>query len=318
MTCAATGKVDQDKKAVIQEYMGLILSNVKVYRIKLALVLWSLLGNSGKTQILNLVGELLGTDKIANIPIQQMNEVSKFTLGSIVGKRLISIGDQTGSEIKDSSVFKQITGGDAVKIEPKNKQPFYYIFPGGIAIACNNLPSFQDDKGGHIFERLCVVPCTNTIEHERRDSALLDKMLNERNAIFNWFLEGLHRLIDHNFKITHSSACEEAIKDYREKLDTVFRYLSEFYIITGDRADMVLKADFDSAYINWCVLNEFTHVNKQNIRDRMEANGCPADKANYGEKRGVMVYRNLRKGLGTDYFERVTQEEYTQGKIPFN
>lgn len=56
MTCAATGKVDQDKKAVIQEYMGLILSNVKVYRIKLALVLWSLLGNSGKTQILNLVG----------------------------------------------------------------------------------------------------------------------------------------------------------------------------------------------------------------------------------------------------------------------
>ena len=81
---------------------------------------------------------------------------------------------------------------------------------------------------------------------------------------------------------------------------------------------MVLKADFDSAYMNWCVLNEFAHVNKQNIRDRMEANGCPADKANYGEKRGVMVYRNLKKGLGTDYFERVTQEEYTQGKIPFN
>ena len=105
------GKADQDKKAVIQEYMGLILSNVKVYRIKLALVLWSLLGNSG----------------------------------------------------------------------------------------------------------LCVVPCTNTIEQERRDSALLDKMLNERNAIFNWFLEGQRRLIDQNFKITYTSVCEEAIKDYREK-----------------------------------------------------------------------------------------------------
>ncbi len=142
-----------------------------------------------------------------------------------------------------------------------------------------------------------MVPCTNTIEHERRDSALLDKMLNERNAIFNWFLEGLHRLIDHNFKITHSSACEEAIKDYREKLDTVFRYLSEFYIITGDRADMVVKADFDRAYMSWCVLNEFAHVNKQNIRDRMEANGCPADKANIEGKRGVMVYRkSIHKG----------------------
>lgn len=150
--------------------------------------------------------------------------------------------------------------------------------------------SFQDDKGGHIFERLCVVPCTNTIEQERRDSALLDKMLVERNAIFNWFLEGLHRLIANHYKITHSSACEAAVKDYREKLDTVFRYLSEFYIITGDRADMVLKADFDSAYIYWCLLSEFTHVTKQNIRDRMEANGCPADKANIDGKYTGRVY----------------------------
>ena len=45
---------------------------------------------------------------------------------------------------------------------------------------------------------------------------------------------------------------------------------------------MVLKTDFDRAYMSWCVLNEFAHVNKQNIRDRMEANGCPAGKARFG------------------------------------
>lgn len=309
------GNVDGEKKAVIQEYLGLILSNVKVFRAKLCLVLWSALGNSGKTQILNLVGELLGSDKIANIPIQHMNENSKFALGSIVGKRLISIGDQTGSEIKDSAIFKQLTGGDPVKVEPKNKQPFYYIFPGGIAIACNNLPSFQDDKGGHVFERLCIIPCINTIEQERRDGAILDKMLTERNAIMNWFLEGLHRLIDNKFKVTKSVACEIAVKDYREKMDTVFRYLSEFYTVTGDRADMVLKTDFDGAYITWCIMNEYTHVNKQNIKDRMEANGCPADKGNIDGKRGVMVYRNLK--LKNSGFQNVTQEEYEQEQFPF-
>lgn len=61
----------------------------------------------------------------------------------------------------------------------------------------------------------CAWCLVHTIEQEHRDSTLLDKMLNERNSIFNWFLEGLHRLIDDNFKITHSSACEEDIKDYR-------------------------------------------------------------------------------------------------------
>lgn len=309
------GYIDEEKKAVIQEYMGLILSNMSVYRIKLSLVLWSILGNSGKTQILSLIGKLLGEDRIANIPIQNMNEASKFSLGSIVGKRLISIGDQTGAEIKDSAVFKQLTGGDPVKVEPKNKQPFSYKYTGGILIACNNLPSFQDDKGSHIFERLCVVPCINSLPEELRDREILDKMLKERNAIFNWFLEGLHRLIDNNFKVSKSKACEEAIKEYRERLDTVFRYLSEFYIITGNRGDMILKSDFDSAYIAWCLFNESAHVNKQNIKDRMEANGCPADKANVDGKRGVMVYRNLKQK--NDGFQNVTQEEYEQNKIPF-
>ena len=58
------------------------------------------------------------------------------------------------------------------------------------------------------------------------------------------------------------------------------------------------------------------HVNKQNIRDRMEANGCPADKGNIEGKRGVMVYRNLKQK--EEGFQGVTQEEYTQGKIPFS
>lgn len=309
------GRIDQEKKAVLQEYGGLILSNVKVYRTKLCLILWSLLGNSGKTQFLNLIGELLGDDKIANIPIQHMNEQSKFALGGIVGKRLISIGDQTGSDIKDSSVFKQLTGGDAVKIEPKNKQPYYYQYPGGIIIACNNLPGFTDDKGGHVFERLLLIPCVNTIEQERRDSSLLDKMLRERDAIFNWFLEGLHRLIRNNFKVSECTAHNLAVEEYREQMDTVYRFLSENYIITGNWDDKVSKSEFDSKYLIWCRQNGFNAVSKQNIKNRMEANGCPAAKATLNGKCGLMVYRNLKERIPG--FQSITQEEYLQNGFPF-
>lgn len=309
------GEVDKAKMAILQEYGGLLLSNVKVYRLKCCLVLWSLLGNTGKTQFINLLSELLGEDRTVNIPIQNMNESSKFALGSIVGKRIISIGDQTSSEIKDSSIFKQLTGGDAIKCEKKGKQPFDYRFTGGIIIACNNLPTFSDDKGGHLFERLCIVPCTNTIEQGRRDGEILDKMLKERNAIFNWFLEGLHRLIDNHYILTKAQSCESAAREYRGKMDTVFRYLSEFYIITGNKEDMVSKPDFEADYIRWCNENEYNNVNKQNIKDRMEANGCPVGKANLGGKRGVMVYRNL-KPTESD-FQTITENEYVQQEFPF-
>lgn len=309
------GEVDKAKMAILQEYGGLLLSNVKVYRLKCCLVLWSLLGNTGKTQFINLLSELLGEDRTVNIPIQNMNESSKFALGSIAGKRIISIGDQTSSEIKDCSIFKQLTGGDAIKCEKKGKQPFNYRFTGGIIIACNNLPTFNDDKGGHLFERLCIVPCTNTIEQGRRDGEILDKMLRERNAIFNWFLEGLHRLIDNHYVLTKAQSCESAAREYRGKMDTVFRYLSEFYIITGNKEDMISKPDFEADYIRWCNENEYNNVNKQNIKDRMEANGCPVGKANLSGKRGVMVYRNL-KPLESD-FQTTTENEYMQQEFLF-
>lgn len=309
------GEVDEEKKAVLQEYGGLLLSNVRVYRAKICLVLWSLLGNTGKTQFIKLLGELLGEEKTVNIPIQNMNEASKFALGNVPGSRIINIGDQTSSEIKDSSVFKQLTGGDAVSFERKGKQPFNFIYPGGIIIACNNLPTFTDDKGGHLFERLCIVPCANTIDQEHRDGAILDKMLKEKDAIFNWFLEGLHRLIKNNFKITKSKACESAVNDFREKLDTVYRFLSEFYIVTGDKADMVSKPEFEDAYINWCQRMGYTSVNKQNIKDRMEANGCRRDKARFKGGAGVIVYRNLKEKDCA--LKPIEQEEYEQQEIPF-
>lgn len=309
------GNIDKEKMAIIQEFIGLLLSNVKVYRSKAALVLYSLLGNTGKTQMLKLLNAMLGEGKTANIPIQNMNEASKFSLGSIVGKRIISIGDQTSSEIKDSAIFKQLTGGDDVKVEQKGKQPFDYCFPGGIIIACNNLPSFSDDKGGHLFDRLQIIPLTNVIEECCRDPKLLDKMLKEKSAILNWFLEGLHRLIDNDYKFTKSVSCCQAKNEYRSKLDTVYRYLSEHCVVTGNREDMISKPKLEDDYISWCNANGYTHVNKQNIRERMEANGCIADKARYEGKVGVMVYRGVL--FQDTKFESLENEVCEQIDIPF-
>ena len=141
-------------------------------------------------------------------------------------------------------------------------------------------------------------------------------MLKEKEAIFNWFLEGTHRLISNNFKITASTVCEKARDEYRERMDTVYRYLSETYIITGNKCDVVSKPKFENEYIKWCDDNGFKSVNRQNIKDRMEANGCSAIKGNAEGKRGVMLYRGL-KCRDVD-FVHLASEEHEQLNIPFN
>lgn len=296
------GRINESKKALLQEYGGLILSNINVSRKKTALVLYSQIGNTGKSQFISLLQYILGVSQVTTIQLQDMNEKSKFAIGSIVDKRLISMGDGSGASIKDDSIFKALTGGDCVKVEQKGKQPYSYNFKGGIIIACNNLPSFTGDKGSHLFERLQIVPCLHVIPYKQRDTDIILKMEKEIDSIFSWFLEGLHRLMDNNYHFTRCIECEKANKEYRTRLDTVYSFISSEYEITGNKGDLVIKTDFENDYIKYCERNGLRPVNKRNIKDRMCAIGIMCKQARPiiegTEKPGTYCYIGITQKIG--------------------
>lgn len=309
------GTIDNDSMKILQEYCGLAISNIFVYRTKKALFLCSIRGNTGKSVLMNLIQSILGEDNVTSVPIQNMNETSgRFTMGTALGKRLIINGDQTESDIADSSYFKQLTGGDRTKMEMKNQKPLMIRFRGGIMVGCNGLPSFTDDKGEHIFERLLLLMCTNVIPEEKRDAALLDKMKPEIPSIVNWFLEGLQRLIKNGFKFSHSQYAEDALKEYRSRLDTVYRFITEgtaippgivghydgeiwHYVITKNRADQVSKRDFYESYEQWCKdsENDVVPVKSKNLGQRLVSLGLEINKkGNVGNRRGIYTIRGLK------------------------
>lgn len=298
------GTVDYNSMKILQEFCGLAISNVYVYRAKKALFLCSLRGNTGKSVLMNLMQYILGEDNVTSVPIQHMNEnTGRFTMGTALGKRMIINGDQTESDVGDSSYFKQLTGGDRTKMENKNQKPLMVRYRGGIMIGCNGLPSFTDDKGDHVFERLLLIMCTNVIPEEKRDSTLLDKMKPESPAIINWFLQGLHRIIDNGYKFSKSEAAEEAIHEYRESLDSVYRFIHEYrqgnwrFVITRDRSDVFAKSEFYQMYAKWCYdpENEVNPIKRKNINQRLEKLGCEIDPhGNVGAQRGVYVIRGLK------------------------
>ncbi|MGM9936133.1 MAG: phage/plasmid primase, P4 family, partial [Candidatus Ornithomonoglobus sp.] len=225
--CTSDGSVDESKKALLQEWTGLLISNIPVYKVKKCLILYSPLGNTGKSQYLGLLSDIVGVENTSSIELQKLSDEkgNKFALGFLFGKRLNIVGDQQYVDIGTSSVFKQLTGGDTVNCEPKGQAAFSYRFRGGLVFACNDLPGFTDDKGGHIFERMCIIPCDNPIPEEKRIGDLLDLMLKEKAAIINWALLGLHRLIDNQYKFTESYSVYQTTEEYRDDIDTLHRYL---------------------------------------------------------------------------------------------
>lgn len=327
------GSVDQDSMKILQEFSGLAISNIYVYRAKKALFLCSFRGNTGKTVFMNLLQLILGEENVTSIPIQHMNEgTGRFTMGTAIGKRMIINGDQTESDVGDSSYFKQLTGGDRTKMENKNQKPLMIRYRGGIMIGCNGLPSFSDDKGEHVFERLLLIMCTNVIPEAERDPKLLDKMKPEIPAIINWMLEGLTRLLSNGFKFTRSAASEEATRDYRSQLDTVYRFLQEGrieaisrytpfywrYVVTKDNRDQVSKKDFYNNYQSWCEDPEIdvTPMKKKNLAQRLAALGCEIDRrGTLGDRRGVYTIRGMKYVNNITEDSRIPTDEDLRGYV---
>lgn len=265
------GNTDETKKRRLQEWFGLIISNIPVYRVKKCLILFSALGNTGKSQLVRLLTELLGMDNCSSVAMQQLAE--RFHTSYLFGKRLNAVGDQQYADIGTSSIFKQLTGGDPILCEQKGKQAFSYTYRGALVYACNDLPGFTDDKGEHLFERMDIVRCNYVVPEEERDPELLQKMLRERSAIVNWALEGLHRLIERGYRFTECRECAEVLEEYRENMDTVRRFLNSHYRITGDKTDRRRKTQLEAEYEDWCNAEGVHPVGKRNIRTRLEKNG---------------------------------------------
>lgn len=293
--CAPDKKVDRDQIAVLQEWTGLILSNIYGSRVKKALVLYSTLGNTGKTLSTKPILDILGIDRTINVPIQKLSD--RFSMGDVYGKRLIFIGDQGGSQIEDSSIFKQLTGGDRIKVERKGKTGFDYFFSGCMLMVCNDLPSFTDDKGGHLFERLEIVKLENVIPADKRDPFLYDKIKPELDGIFMWGLEGLKRLIGNRFMFTQSQKNKEALEEFRTTIDTLYAFVSENCEITGDiKNDRIKKTVFEEDYTNWCFLNDLTSISKRNLPKRALKMGI------IEKKSGQRYYAGIRYTPKSRYF----------------
>ena len=265
------GNVDEEKIAVLQEWFGFAISGIKGYRPKKCLAIHSPIGDTGKSKYLNIIVYALGEENAAHVAIQNLPD--RFATGRLAGKRVNSVGDQKASDLEDSSVFKTLTGGDVIDGEIKGKMPFQYRYNGVLQFACNSLPSFRDDKGGHMFSRFLVIKSERHISEKERDTALEDKLKAEIDGIVQWALIGLKRLCNNGLKFSRCRSSDEAINEYRSRMDTFYSFLNECgYTVTGNKADRIKKSDLEKHYMKYCEENDIV-CKQKNIKDKAERNG---------------------------------------------
>lgn len=247
--------IDEDQIPLVQEMMGYFL--VPVTRGQKCFVIVGE-GGAGKSQLLLVLNDiLLGKENVSNVSWQALNE--RFKTAELFGKLANIFADLPTKNIEDNGIFKALVGEDYLTVEKKNKNPFSFTSTARLIFSCNNIPKNYGDKSEGFYRRLTIIRFNRVVPEDKRDPQLVEKFRMEADGIFQFALEGLHRLMRNNYILSETDINKAELQRYREESDSVLSFVNE-YCERGDGYSVGSTELFNTykAYCEECGLKPYS------------------------------------------------------------
>lgn len=261
---------DSEVIELLLQFMGLTISSIPGHLAKAALFLQGS-GNTGKSKYVLLLQKLVGE---GNYAVADLNTLEgQFGVSIIWGKRLVGEADMPFEVVKELKTFKQITGGDELKVEFKYKDPFTDTYNGVVLYGCNEMPMFRGDRGSHVYGRMLIYRCTNIIPEEKQDVHLIDKMYAEREGIIYLAVMALKRFMENGCKFKVPAVCIAQREKYKTENDNARKFIEEYTVPRDATAcgsavykDPCTTGVIYQAYCRWCTVNNEDKTSAREFR----------------------------------------------------
>jgi len=212
---------DESDVKVMFELIGFCL--MKEYRYEKAFMFVGN-GRNGKGKTLGLIKRFLGAENCSSIPLSQINAVST-SVCELHGRLANLAGDLSNTDLKDTGMFKQITGRDLISAKRKYLNDLFFENYSKMIFACNELPKVYDMSDGFWSRWILFEFPYKFIKKEEYDSmieknnckimdeSIIDKISteDELNGLLNAALDGLSRILK-NKGFSYSRGTED-VKD---------------------------------------------------------------------------------------------------------
>lgn len=151
----------------------------------------------GKTVLSNLITNIFGSIKTADLKLQEMGKNTHAT-SSLLNKHLNIIRDSDDEPITNNGIIKQLAGNEDMQVNPKG-QPQFIIpkeeIPKSILV-CNNIPEFKKPEKA-ILERFLIVEFNVKIRGtDKEDPELEEKIIANPEEIESLIYESLEAYKD--------------------------------------------------------------------------------------------------------------------------
>lgn len=246
----------QSLEHVLQEFMGYTFGNMDC-RYEKALLL-SGDGANGKSTFVRLIRALAGKDSASNLSIKAMNFDQNRAL--MEGK-IVNIAEENSRDsFKDTELLKNLVSGGVVQIKEVYKRPHEFENRTKIILLCNVLPRNFDQTHG-FYRKLLIVPCDAVFSEDlgNIDYDIYNKLVEELPGIFNFIMEGYHRLYNQG-KFTNSLEVTEAINKYSTDSNPMQQWFNDVVQLTDNLEDIKYTSELHGSYAQFCKLGEFKFV----------------------------------------------------------
>jgi len=262
-------KNDPDKKAkimLLQEFMGYALTRSCEYERFLLLI-----GNgkNGKTVLLKVIVALLGSQNVAGVQPNQLE--NRFQLAHLRGKLANIITEiPLGAVIADAKL-KALVSGELMTAEHKFGHPFDFKPHATMFFAANHLPHTKDYSDA-FFRRAEILTFNRKFDGKECDPLLEKKLLEELPGILNFALAGLKRLyLTGDF--TKVQCSQHAKKEWELEADQVAAFVNDECVL--EPSAKVVIADLFKRYTAWAEETGVkTTVKQSQMNKRLERLGC--------------------------------------------
>jgi P4 family phage/plasmid primase-like protien len=234
---------------LLQEYLGYcILPAMPKHK-----VMWFYgLGRNGKGRVIATLEAIVGVENCSYLQLEEFDGEHRFAVASLYGKMLNVSSEPSTVAVLQTPLLKKITGEDTLDAEVKGKQKRLSFRNVAKPFVLGNEFPRVNDTSLAFEDRTLILKFPNTFTGKNQvdniERVWLEDSL-EVSGIFNWMLEGLHRLCL-NGDFTLSKTTQEVILEFKRTSDPIGAWMEDMCVF--DVAGFVSRKAAFEDYKNYC------------------------------------------------------------------
>jgi len=177
---------EKETQLTLQQSLGsLFLRGINLSKI----VLLYGSGANGKSVIFDVLNGMLGKELVSNYSLNSLTDSKGYHRANIKDKIINYASDIDLSKI-DIGIMKTLASGEQIECRLPYKEAFIMNDYAKFIFNLNKLSDANIENTEGFYRRFMIVPFNVTIPECKQDKMLANKLLQGKEGILNWILEG--------------------------------------------------------------------------------------------------------------------------------